>query len=267
MKVFQEVIKIYFKVMFQYRWTFAMTLFVQPILLFINIALFKSIYAYNDTAIIKGYGFEQMVWYYTAYYVVLSFVWNGITSDISESILSGDLAIALLKPISFFQYFLGSAVASRAVAMLVDFLPGMIIYSLILFPSFITLKSFLSFIVIAILAFFLNYVFAFLLGMSAMIIKNNSSILAMKEVFIAIVGGGLIPLEFMPGWLNNIFDFLPFKYIIYWPIQFFLNRIEGNTFNALLKIGLIQLIWIAFFYIAIRVLWKSLVKRFCAAGG
>ncbi len=267
MKVFSEVIKLNFKISFQYRWTFAMTLFVQPILLFINIALFKSIYAYNDTASIKGYGFEQMVWYYTAYYVVLSFVWNSITSDISESILSGELAISLLKPISFFRFLLGGAIASRMVALLVDFLPGMIIYSLILFPSFITLKSLASFIVIAVLAFFLNYMFSFLLGMSAMIIKNNSSISAIKDVFIAIVGGGLIPLEFMPGWLNSIFDFLPFKYIIYWPIQFFLNRVEGDTVNALLKIGMIQIIWIIVFYIAIRVLWKRLMRRFCAAGG
>ncbi len=267
MKVFREVINLHFKVMFQYRWTFAMTLFVQPILLFINIALFKSIYAYNDTASIKGYGFEQMVWYYTAYYVVLSFVWNGITSDISESILSGDLAINLLRPISVFRFLLGGAIASRLVAMLVDFLPGMVIYSLILFPSFITLKSFTSFILVAILAFFLNYLFAFLLGMSAMIITNNSSISAIKDVFIAIVGGGLIPLEFMPGWLNNIFDFLPFKYIIYWPIQFFLNRVEDNHFNTLLKVGMIQLIWIVIFFIAIKILWRSLIKKFCAAGG
>ncbi|OPX45248.1 hypothetical protein CLHUN_11350 [Ruminiclostridium hungatei] len=267
MKVFMEVIKLNFKVMFQYKWTFAMTVIIQPILLLINMSLFKSIYAYNDTTSIKGYGFEQMVWYYTAYYVILSFVWNGITHQISRKILSGQLATDLLKPISVFRFMLAGAISSRIVAMLVDFLPGMLIYSLILFPSFMTVQSFFSFVLIALLAFVLNYMFSFLLGMSAMIIKNNMSINAIREVLQAIVGGGLIPLEFMPVWLNRIFDFLPFKYIIYWPIQFFLNRVEGNRLEMLLRVGFLQIVWIIVFYAAIQILWKSLIKKFCAAGG
>lgn len=267
MKVFMEVIKLNYKVMFQYKWTFAMTVIIQPILLLINISLFKSIYAYNDATSIKGYGFEQMVWYYTAYYVILSFVWNGITHEISRKILSGQLATDLLKPISVFRFMLAGAISSRIVAMVVDFLPGMLIYSLILFPSFMTVESFLSFVFIAVLAFVLNYMFSFLLGMSAMIIKNNMSINAIREVLQAIVGGGLIPLEFMPVWLNRIFDFLPFKYIIYWPIQFFLNRVEGNRLEMLLRVGLLQLVWIIVFYMAIQILWKRLIKKFCAAGG
>ena len=267
MKVFIEVIKLNFKVMFQYRWTMAISVLFQPILLAINIALFKSIYAYNDTTSIKGYGFEQMVWYYTAYYVVLSFVWNGITNQISRKILTGELATDFLKPISIFRFYLASAVSSRFMALLVEFVPGMIIYSLILFPKFITIQSFLSFVIIAVLAFILNFMYSFLLGMSAMIIKNNMSINAIREVLQAIVGGGLIPLEFMPVWLNRIFDFLPFKYIIYWPIQFFLNRVEGNRLEMLVRVGLLQLVWIIIFYIAIKILWKRLVKRFCAAGG
>lgn len=77
-----------------------MTVIIQSILLLINMSLFKSIYAYNDATSIKGYDFEQMVWYYTSYYVILSFVWNGITHEISRKVLSGQLATDLLKPIS-----------------------------------------------------------------------------------------------------------------------------------------------------------------------
>ncbi len=267
MKVFNELIKLNFKVSFQYKWTMAISVFCQPILLIINIALFKSIYAYNDTTSIKGYGFEQMVWYYTAYYVILSFVWNGITNQISRKILTGQLASDLLKPISVFRAMLASAIGSRLVALLIEFFPGMVIYSLIVFPSFLTLKSFLSFLIIAFLGFVLNYMYSFLLGMSAMIIKNNMSINAIREVLQAIVGGGLIPLEFMPVWLNRIFDFLPFKYIIYWPIQFFLNRVEDDMLGTLIRVGGIQLIWIIAFYVAIKILWKRLIKKFCAAGG
>ena len=44
MEAFMEVIKINFKMLFQYKWTFAMSLFTQPIIFIINYIIFQSIY-------------------------------------------------------------------------------------------------------------------------------------------------------------------------------------------------------------------------------
>lgn len=267
MKVFSEIVKISFKQLFQYKWTFAMTLLSQPILVLINLTLFKSIYAYNQTAIIKGYSLEQMVWFFNASMIVNSFVWNSTMNEISYKIISGELTADLLKPISLFKFLLAECFASRVIAQVMDFLPGMLIYSLIIFPKFLTPVSFMKFLILVIPAFLLNYLCSFLIGMTAMLIKNNSSLNAISNLLIAFAGGTLIPMEFYPKWLVYIADFLPFKYIYYWPIQFFLNKSTTNGFDNLIKIIILQFVWIGILYLAYKLLWKSMLKKFCAVGG
>ncbi|MBN1698071.1 MAG: ABC-2 family transporter protein [Spirochaetales bacterium] len=267
MKVFAEIIRVYFKMLIQYRWTFAITVVTQPIALFINMSLFKSIYTYNQTNVIKGYSFEQMVWYFLSYMIVNAFVWNATTMFMSNKILSGDLSGDLLKPISVFRLELGSNISSRLIALFMDFIPSMIICSLILFPVFLTPLSFLRFLIVVIPAFFLNYLCAFLLGLLAMPMKDNSSLITLSNLFLAFAGGAFLPLEFFPAAVNRVLAFFPFTYIYYWPIQFLLNKAPADRWDQCITIVIIQLVWIAVLYVICKLSWKLLVKKYCAAGG
>ena len=74
-------------------------------------------------------------------------------------------------------------------------------------------------------------------------------------------------MEFYPSWLNAILDFLPFKYIVYWPIQFFLNKESTWQAGAFLHIAGLQLCWIVVLFIGNKLMWRALVKKFCSAGG
>ena len=74
-------------------------------------------------------------------------------------------------------------------------------------------------------------------------------------------------MEFYPDWLNRILDFLPFKYIIYWPIQFFLNKETIRPPEMMLRIVLLELLWIVVLYIIYKIMWKTVTKKFCSAGG
>ncbi len=168
MKVFWEIVKTSFKVLIQYKWTFAITLLSQPILVLINYTLFSSIYAYNETSTIKGYELPQMVWFFTAIMIINCFVWNSTLQDMSSKIITGELTQDLLRPISIFKSELAFCFSSRVIALIMDFFPGMVIYSLIIFPTFLSPMSLLRFLVVAIPAFMLSYICSFLLGLLAM---------------------------------------------------------------------------------------------------
>nr|MDE6853143.1 ABC-2 family transporter protein [Lachnospiraceae bacterium] len=172
MQAFMEVVKMRFKSYFQYKWTFAMSFLTQPIIFIIHYIVFQSIYQYGGKASIQGYSMEQMVWFFTANLLVNAFVWNPTVGTMSGKILSGKLTRDLLRPISVFQFEMADCVASRCVSFLVDFLPGLILYSLILPPRFVTVWSFLKFLIVVIPAFFLNYLTAALIGICAMWVKN-----------------------------------------------------------------------------------------------
>jgi ABC-2 type transport system permease protein len=64
--------------------------------------------------------------------------------------------------------------------------------------------------------------------------------------------------------VRAIVEFLPFKYLAYFPAAVFLGKVEG----AAMYWGLaIEAAWVIFFIIASRVLWFRGVKRYSGFGG
>lgn len=267
MKKFMEVMKINFKSLFQYKWTFAMSLMTQPIIFVIDYIVFRSIYSYGGRTDIQGYTMEQMVWFFTANLLVNAFVWNPCVGELSGKILSGDLSTDLLRPISFYRYEMARCVSSRFISIIVDFLPGIILYSLILPPKFITFISLIKAFLVIIPAFFLNYITASLIGLCAMWVKNSSSLYAISTILISFAGGCLIPMEFYPAWLVRLTDFLPYKYIYYLPIQFILNREMVQGSSVLVQTLLIQMAWILALRLLYQLAWKHLLEHYGAVGG
>jgi ABC-2 type transport system permease protein len=267
MKEFIKVIEIHLKIFFQSKWGFFIYFAMRPIAILINIALFTSIYSYNGTDSIKSYSLNQMVWYFIANGFVWVFITNFADFRISRKIITGDLTMDLLRPISLFRFEFANAIALRAVGICMEFFPGMLIYSLIYQPKFLTLLSLLKFILLMIFAFILYYFINFLIGLLAFALNNNSSIIAIKVILFSIAGGAFIPLDFFPGWINRLFDLLPFKYIMYWPIQVFLNKESAAGVDKFLFILAGQLIWMGILYILCKISWNGTVKKFCVAGG
>ena len=64
--------------------------------------------------------------------------------------------------------------------------------------------------------------------------------------------------------LGLVVDFLPFKYLAYFPAAVFLGKVEGPAMYQ----GLAVLVgWVAFFIVLSRVLWSRGVKRYSGYGG
>ncbi|WP_134749190.1 ABC transporter permease [Paenibacillus athensensis] len=255
------------KVFFAYPKGFLFSIFIHPIILALNIALFTSIYTYNGTAEIKGYDLTQMIWYYAVTTFVWIFTFNFADRRMSNYILSGDLGPMLLRPITVFRFELAHAVALRTAGVLFEFVPDMIIYSLIYPPVFLTVLSFGKFLAVIALAFCLHFLLKFLIGMSAVLTQNNTGLNNVLTAAMTLLGGAMIPLDFFPGWLKTVCEALPFKYIFYEPVQFFLNRGEAvSTGHWLTTLG-IQLIWCVVLYALGRFVWMSITKKIVIAGG
>lgn len=267
MAAFFEVIRMHFKVWVQYKWTYMLTLIIHPIILLINIALFSSIYAHNHTQFIKGYSLEQMIWYFTTVSFINIFAWNYTDVRISDRILTGELAIDILRPVSLFRFELANAIALRLAGVFFEFIPGIVLFSLIYYPRFLTLASLIKFVILAIMTFLIYFLLNFILGLLAFLIKNNTAIISLRVTIIYIIGGAIIPLEFYPDWFNNLLDFLPFKYMFYWPVQFFLNKESVRGLDKMVQIFLVQWFWVLILYILCKLFWKKTVRRFYAAGG
>ncbi|QWU14724.1 hypothetical protein KP014_22790 [Paenibacillus sophorae] len=255
------------KVFLAYPRGFLISIVIHPFMLILNIYLFHSIYAYNGSSHIKGYDLTQMIWYYAVGTFVWIFTFNFTDRRMSNYILSGDIGPLLLRPVSLFRFELANAIALRTAGVLFEFIPDMIIYSLILPPTFMTLASFGKFLSIIAPAFILHFLMNYLIGMTAILTHNNEGIHRLKYALLQLLGGTLIPLEFFPEWLRHICDALPFQYIFYEPIRIFINHPDTAPLGIWLHVLLMQLLWIAIFYAAIRIIWAVLIKKVVVAGG
>ncbi|WP_168735894.1 ABC transporter permease [Cohnella fermenti] len=267
MRIFLMAVKLNLKIFVAYPKGFLISLLIHPIILFMNIFLFEAIFAYNGTSEIKGYSLSQMVWYYVVTMFVYVFIWNFTDRRISNYILSGELGTLLLRPISIYRYELANAVALRIAGILFEFVPGMLIYPWIYPPDFLTPLSLLRFIGVAIMAFLLFFLLNYLIGMTAFVTQNNSGLNRVVSAAISLLGGVMIPLDFFPGWLRSVCDSLPFKYIFYEPIQFFLARGDAATLEGWLRVVGMQAVWALALYALGRALWKMLLKHVVVAGG
>jgi ABC-2 type transport system permease protein len=267
MRLFLAFIKTNFKIMIQYKWGFMISLIGDPIVMLINIALFSSIYKHNGVQLILGYSLSQMIWYFTGVTFIWYLIWNFTDSNIAEKIISGNLAIDLLRPVSVIKMELAQAIALRTAGVVFEFIPGIILYSIIFYPDFLTVSSLLKFLAVVILSFTLFFLLNFLVGMSAFVIQSNFSLQSIKFILISLTAGAYIPLEFFPNWFNRLNGFLPFQYIFYWPIQFFLNKDFTHGWAALLRIIVTQLLWVIALYSLCKYLWRYAIRKFGAVGG
>ena len=220
---FIKAVELNVRVFFQYRASFAMSLAIFPIVLIVNVMLFESIYAHTGADELKGYTLSQMIWYFAAVPFVYVFIYTFTSMRLSQRILSGELTMDFLRPLHIYYFEFANAAASRIIGVAVEFLPTLFIYSLIYFPDFLTITSFCKFLIVAILAFVLMYQLNFIVGLTAFVLKENRAVDDIKNITLGLLGGAAVPLDFMPEAVQRVVHYMPFKYIFYESLQFFLN--------------------------------------------
>ena len=86
----------------------------------------------------------------------------------------------------------------------------------------------------------------------------------MAETTELLLSGRLVPLKLMPGWVQTLASYLPFKYAFYYPIE----SLVGNLSTGALLRGLaLQLLWIVLGLVAFHFAWRAAIKRYSGVGG
>jgi ABC-2 type transport system permease protein len=90
---------------------------------------------------------------------------------------------------------------------------------------------------------------------------------AIFEVWLGLFGvfsGYLIPLELFPRWLELAARFLPFRYMLAFPVELVIGMTPRAA--ALRELG-IQWLFVVVLALAVRAVWRAGLRRFAAFGG
>lgn len=126
------------------------------------------------------------------------------------------------------------------------------------------IKMFVLFILSAILGYGVLWTISYAVQMLAFWLVNIWSIVTIKNVFVNVLSGSMIPLWFMPDWMQGIIKFTPFSSIYFTPVQIYLGQLENSE---IVKQCIVQIIWIGLIYLGGSVLWKKGQKKLIVQGG
>ncbi|HSD98692.1 MAG TPA: ABC-2 family transporter protein [Patescibacteria group bacterium] len=207
----------------------------------------------------------------TSYYFFLIIGGSIIMSHSEENIAlidiqEGRLANYLLKPFPYYSLKWLEELPYRALQG--SF--GLIVVALFSFLFQVKLSvgsqsvvNFLLIFLMLISAVTLAQLFKVCLGFISFWTTDAYGIFQLSEMFMFILGGYIAPLSFYPSVVASIAYFLPFPYMIYFPIA----SIAGfYTTQQLVFIFLGQLVWISIFVFLYKSLWKNGLKQFTGVG-
>lgn len=266
MRYFWAILKRNFKIITLYKWHYLVNLIINPLILYTFIAVFKTIYSYDASQIIVGYTCNQMIWYFAAVTFFYCLVWCEPEKELSEEILSGNLAIRLTKPIGIIRTTFTNAAAYRVSNFIFTLLPNFMIYCLLVYPDFLSVGALIKYLISSLFSFILLFMLSFLIGITAFKFQSIATFHSLKGILV-MMAGVFIPFDFLPGILQALIKALPFQYIYYVPIQLFLNKPETRSMTYFLTTIGSQTFWILIFYFLTKLSWRVATKRFYAVGG
>ncbi len=234
-------------------------------LILIFVFPFVWLAAYGDQDSIVDFNKASIVTYFIVLAAVNTMVVTHLDEVVNKEIKDGRITKNLVKPLSYFSERMAGAISYRVMTSLL--LLPLVIPALIIFKDYLILPSSLLiwvfFFTSVVLAFILGVVLTYFIGLFSFWLDDASSLQGFYWISFALFSGQFAPLDFLPQIMQKIAEFLPFKYILYFSVNIYLEKI---TTMEIMQGLLIQLAWIALAGLICFITWKRGLKSYTAVG-
>lgn len=253
-----------------YRADFALGTLFRFLPIITQIFLWSAIFAVGTSAArgdIKGYGFHDMVAYYLLAMVGRAFSsMPGLASGIARDVRDGQIKKYLTQPIDLLGYLFWHRMAHKLVYYVVATGPFVLVFWLCrnYFPGWPDGLTIAAFCVSLVMAFLLGFLIEALIGQISFWFLEVSSLLFIYMMLNYFLSGHMIPLDLLPDAVNNVVQFLPFKYLAYTPAAIMLGRYSHPELTHELSVAAV---WIAVLLVLNRIAFARGVRRYGAFGG
>ena len=256
-----------------YRGDFALGTLMRFLPIITQIFLWGAVFSSlgDDSATGKklgGYNFPDMVAYFLLTMIARAFSsMPGLAGGIASQIRQGEIKRYLIQPVDLVGFLLLSRVAHKLAYYFVAAVPFAFVFFLCrgyFADGFPPAHLFIAFVGSLVMGFLLGFFLEATIGMIGFWFLEVSSLLFIFMLFSFFLSGHMFPLTLLPEGVLTIVNFLPFKYLAYFPAAIFLGKIPDDELPTELAI---EAGWVAFFIIACRVMYSRGVKRYSGYGG
>lgn len=218
----------------------------------------------KDTSFL-GYSQPLMLTYILGTSLLSAFVLSSRSHSVGDEINQGNLSNFLIKPLNYFLYHFARDIADKSMNIIFSLVELTILLLLLRPPIFIQTEPIylLLFFTSAVLALLLYFFFNFLLGLIGF---WSPEVWAPRFIFFIVItffAGGLFPLDILPKTVFEIFRYLPFTYLLYFPLKIYLGQLSTM---AIIRGLTISFIWLILMYLLVRFVWNMGLKLYTAQG-
>lgn len=255
-----------FKRKLSYKWSFWLSTISKVLNVLMYCFLWQGIFRNSSSSVIKGFTKDSMICYVITSFLVSSLISGSVTKQIADDVREGNIAMSLCKPIS---YRVNLILMSFG-----DFLYKFVTWGIVTLVIVVFyeqgcgigrgMEYFTVFTLFVISSFILRALFDFCFGMIAVKTTYSFGLMLIKDAFLAFISGQMIPYDFMPDILREIFNMLPFGGMVYTPSMLLLGRFSTGQ---IIKLVIMQFLWIILMYILSGFFWKKTVKQVTVLGG
>lgn len=244
---FQGTIKLAVLSQFEYRLNLFFDAIAQPVVSsLVEMAMWYAIFSATDKAAIGGFGRE--------YYLVYA-LWATFFSRVAanwmyefrmiEEIETGRVNAILLRPISFYEFYLGQYIGYKGLTSILSFCIPLLISALI--PSPVQVSRFPLALLLLCFYVVMVHTFSFAIASLNFFFTRLHSVTVAKNLTIWILSGEMIPIDLIPDPYKSVLLWLPFPSGVFIPVGYLTGRIG------------IDMIWQGFVSVAIGIIFFGII--------
>lgn len=231
------------------------------LILFIFVQLWTTAYGGDSGKTISGFTLKQIIWY-LVFTEAITLAGPPLGSRVEEEVKSGDIAIRLLRPISYLGYHYWSYMAESLFRFVVHLTIGSAIAWLAVgAPNFGW--GWAGLLSLSIGALTLSYLLTMSVALCAFWVEETRGLEFVLQKLMFTIGGMLLPIDLMPEWLQRICVWLPFQAALYYPAR------AGVRFDADALVGqiFVQAAWVVALVAVVTLIYRRGVAKLHVNGG
>lgn len=232
-----------------------------------EILMFRAFYKADPLAFPMSFqATASYVWMQQAF-LALFMAWM-LENEIFDSIVGGNIAYELCRPINVYRMWFARSLANRLAKALLRCLPILVVTLFLPAPYGLMLPVspgvFLLFILTLLLGTGVTVSFCMLIYMGAFFTISPMGIRMVAVSGVEFLSGAVIPLPFFPDGIRHILELLPFASMQNVPLRIYSGDLVGN---AMWRAVFLQIFWLAALTLLGELLNMLAMKQVTIQGG
>jgi ABC-2 type transport system permease protein len=263
--VYLELFKKSFLEEYIYKANLWLKILRNVIYIFIAVCIWTNLLKANEGGNPGFIKLNEMVGYVIVTLLIRNLVESDVSRSMAEQIRDGSIIFYFTQPINFnlhiFSYQFGKNLFETVFSTLPVCLAAYFFWG----PAFFAYPTRWPLFLLAVgLSVVIMFYLHSILGLLVFWLKSGAFIDFLVGSLFEVFGGTFIPLWFYPPSLVAIGNFLPFRLVVFEPIQIYLGKVSGMES---IQIILLQIAWVGALFVLEKLVWRQAQKVVTIQGG